>query len=120
MEDQQFEIIDNDTTDKEEEENDGKGTEEGIKANEQRIYDEVYNYLTASRYPGGATKADKATIRKRAKKFEVVDGVLHYKENKASTVNLRQVSSLNGYTIHNSKSNYGLLYILRWLILCRL
>ncbi len=45
---------------------------------EQKIYDEVYAYLTSSRYPENATKADKATIRKRAKKFQVVDGILHY------------------------------------------
>ena len=37
----------------------------------------------ASHYPEGTTKADKATIRKWSKKFEVVNGVLHYKESKS-------------------------------------
>ena len=60
-----------------------------------KIYNEVYSYLTASRYPEGAIKADKATIRKRSKKFEVVDGILHYQEKKGNTMNLRQVSSMN-------------------------
>ena len=64
---------------------------------EMKIYDEVYSYmyLTASRYPEGATKADKATSKKRSKKVEVVDGVLHYKEKKGNSMNLRQVSSMN-------------------------
>ena len=62
---------------------------------EKRIYDKVYSYLIASRYPEDASKVDKATIRKRSKKFEVVDGVLHYKESKGNSVNLRQVSCMN-------------------------
>ena len=36
-------------------------------------------------------KADKETIRKRSKKFEVVDGILDYKEKKGNSMNLRQV-----------------------------
>ena len=48
--------------------------------NSERICDEVYNYLTDSQYPKQATRADKTTIRKRSKKFKVVDGVLHYKQ----------------------------------------
>ena len=44
----------------------------------------------------GATKVDKATIRKRSKKFEVVDGMLHYKEEKGNSMNLRQgISFIN-------------------------
>ncbi len=63
------------------------------KTDESEAYDEVYNYLTTSTYPGDATKADKATIRKRAKKFQVVDGILHYKQvSKDGTLTLRQVS----------------------------
>ena len=65
---------------------------------EMKIYDEVYSYMyfTASRYPeGAATKADKATSKKRSKKFEVVDGILHYKEKKGNSMNLRQVSAMN-------------------------
>ena len=65
---------------------------------EMNIYDEVYSYMyfTASRYPeGAATKADKATSKKRSKKFEVVDGILHYKEKKGNSMNLRQVSAMN-------------------------
>ena len=52
--------------DEKDEENDFKATKED---DEKRIYDEVYSYLTASRYPEGATKADEATIRKQSKKF---------------------------------------------------
>ena len=67
-----------------------KTTEE---VEESEVYDDVYSYLTTSRYPVEATKADKATIWKRVKKFQVVDVILHYKQVcKDSTVTLRQVS----------------------------
>ena len=35
--------------------------------NSERMYDEVYNYLTDSQYPKQATKADKATIQEAVK-----------------------------------------------------
>ena len=56
-------------------------------------YDEVQDYLANGTYPEGATKAGKAVIRKRAKKFQLVDGVLHYKETlKTGQLRLRQVT----------------------------
>ena len=43
-------------------------------------YDEVQDYLANGTYPEGATKAVKGAIRKLARMFQFVDGVLHYKE----------------------------------------
>ena len=45
---------------------------------ERRQYEELHFYLLREDYPPGATKAEKGVIRKRAKKFELVDGILHY------------------------------------------
>ena len=42
-------------------------------------YDQVQDYLANGTYPPGATKAEKGVIRKRAKKFQIVDGILHYR-----------------------------------------
>lgn len=53
-------------------------------------YSEIENYLTRSEYPEGSTKAEKGAIRKRAKKFRMVDGLLHYTGRKDEAV--RQVS----------------------------
>ena len=39
---------------------------------DSRIYDEVQRYLTDGTYPEGAEKPEKAVIRKRSKKFQVV------------------------------------------------
>ena len=57
---------------------DGKAEREEI-----TNYDEVQNSIPSQRYlyPEGATKAVKGVFRKRAKTFQLVDGVLHYKEN---------------------------------------
>lgn len=41
-----------------------------------RIYAEVHDYLRSGSYPSLASKADKAVIRKRAKKFHLADGGL--------------------------------------------
>ena len=46
---------------------------------EETIYIECENYLGKRRYPAGASKLEKAVIRKRAKNFQIVDGILHYK-----------------------------------------
>ena len=60
---------------------------------EIRSYDEVQDYLANSTYPEEATKAVKGVIRKRAKKFQLVDGVLHYKKTlKTGRLRLRQVT----------------------------
>lgn len=46
---------------------------------EETIYQECDNYLTDGQYPLGANKQEKAIIRKRAKHYQKVDGILHYK-----------------------------------------
>lgn len=42
------------------------------------IYEEVYQYLTNGFYTASATKTEKAVVRRRAKNFQVIDGVLYY------------------------------------------
>ena len=60
---------------------------------EIRSYDEVQDYLANGTYPEEVTKAVKGVIRKREKKFHLVDGVLHYKETlKTGQLRLRQVT----------------------------
>ena len=51
---------------------------DGKDAQEKRIYDEVHEYLTKSTYSNSATKAEKATVHRRAKNFQVLDGILYY------------------------------------------
>ncbi len=46
---------------------------------ERRQYEELQAYLLRADYPPGATKAEKGVIRKRSKRFVLVDGVLHYR-----------------------------------------
>ena len=66
------------------------GTADG--SDEIKVYDEVQDYLASGRYPETATKVEKGVIRKRAKKFLLVDGVLHYKQSvKGGEQRLRQV-----------------------------
>ena len=52
---------------------------EDKKASETSAYEDVYVYLTRGCYPLGATKANKGILRRRAKNFRVIDGILHYK-----------------------------------------
>ena len=59
---------------------------------EESIYEEVHLYLSEHCYPPDSTKQDKCIIRKRAKNFQLSDGILHYKGQGGS---LRQVSSFD-------------------------
>ena len=51
---------------------------DGKEAQEKRIYEEVHEYLTKNTYSTSATKAEKATVCRRAKNFQVLDGILYY------------------------------------------
>ena len=66
---------------------DGKGGEEGVEK-EAETYENVFEYLTKGCYPQGASKAEKSILRRMSKKFQVVDGILHYKGKEGQ---LRQV-----------------------------
>ena len=57
---------------------------------EESTYEEVHLYLSEHCYPPDSTKQDKCIIRKRAKNFHLIDGIIHYKGQGG---NLRQVSS---------------------------
>ena len=49
------------------------------KENELLMYNETFEYLFNGCYPPDATIAENGVIRKRAKNFRIIDGVLHYK-----------------------------------------
>ena len=53
-------------------------------------YTVTEHYLTRNEYPEGSTKAEKGAIRKRAKKFRMVDRLLYYIGEKGGVP--RQVS----------------------------
>ena len=57
---------------------DGKDGEEGVEK-EAETYENVFEYLTKGCYPQGASKSEKNILRRMSKKFQVVDGILHYK-----------------------------------------
>ena len=42
----------------------------------------VYNYLLDKIYPKSATKNEKRVIRRKATRFEIVDGELYFKKKK--------------------------------------
>ena len=66
---------------------DGKDGEEGVEK-EAETYENVFEYLTKGCYPQDASKAEKSILRRMSKKFQVVDGILHYKGKEGQ---LRQV-----------------------------
>ena len=72
---------------------DGKDGEEGVEK-EAETYENVFEYLTKGCYPQGASKAEKSILRRMSKKFQVVDGILHYKgkEGQLRQVNCRLLS----------------------------
>ena len=89
--------------------------------NEETIYEEVHVYLSQGRYPLEATKQEKCTIRKRAKNFQLLDGVLHYKGKRGS---LRQVSSiatifLRVVVVSSYIVSYIILYLMFMLVIFR-
>ena len=64
------------------------GAENVDPKSEETAYLQCEDYLTNGTYPIGATKQEKAVVRKRARKFKMVDGILHYNKGKDG---LRQV-----------------------------
>lgn len=58
-----------------EEKADRNVTEESDNTN---VYEELQDYLGKGIYPAGSSKQDKCIIRKRARNFKLIDGVLHY------------------------------------------
>ena len=80
-----------------------KETSEGDKEREEETYDDISEYLTKGSYPEGATKRDKGVLRRKAKSFQVIDGILYYKGKKGE---LRQVLRITIYckcsTCHNN------------------
>ena len=59
---------------------------------ETKMYEEVFAYLSDGQYSAASSKAGKGVIRKRSKKFELLSGVLHYKDSsKTEEPRLRQV-----------------------------
>ena len=49
---------------------------------ERDLLGAVYSYLVDKVYPKNATKNEKRVIRRKAMKFEIVDGELYFKKKK--------------------------------------
>ena len=65
-----------------------------MKATKIETYDDVSENLTKGSYPEDATNRDKGVLRRKAKSFQVVDGILHYEGKKGE---LRQVLRITIY-----------------------
>ena len=53
---------------------------------DQELVEQAYAYLTTSTYPSGCTENRKRVVRKKAKKFELKDGELYYKQKQKGKV----------------------------------
>ena len=53
---------------------------------DQELVEQAYIYLTSTTYPPGCDENRKRVIRKKAKKFELKDGELYYKQKQKSKV----------------------------------
>ena len=77
-------------------------------------YKEVFNYLSGYEYPSSATKAEKGSIRKRAKKFTIANGLLHYKDQtKDGQLQLKQVSDYYAHECSQTITSEGC-FLVRW------
>ena len=45
---------------------------------ESRKFEEIREYISREEYPDGSSKSDKLVIRRRAKDYQIIDGLLHY------------------------------------------
>ena len=60
---------------------------------EAETYENIFEYLIKGCYPHYASKADKSVLRRMSKKFQLVDGILHYKgKGQLRHVNYRLLS----------------------------
>ena len=57
-------------------------SDDDASASELNLVDAVFIYLTESRYSEGCSATRKRTIRKKAKKFVVRDGVMYFLKKK--------------------------------------
>ena len=53
---------------------------------DQELVEQAYSYITTSTYPPECTENRKRVIRKKAKKFELKDGELYYKQKQKGKV----------------------------------
>ena len=53
---------------------------------DQELVEQAYVYLTSTTYPPGCDDNRKRMIRKKAKKFELKDGELYYKQKQKRKV----------------------------------
>ena len=53
---------------------------------DQELVEQAYVYLTSATYPPGCDENRKRVIRKKAKKFELKDGELYYKQKQKRKV----------------------------------
>ena len=55
-------------------------------ADNVKLVESAYIYLTKREYPLGCTKNEKRSIRRKAERLHVQDGILHYKKKNGSKV----------------------------------
>ena len=53
---------------------------------DQELVEQAYSYITTSTYPPECTENRKKVICKKAKKFELEDGELYYKQKQKGKV----------------------------------
>lgn len=57
-----------------------------VSCDEKDLVEQVLEYLRTNSYVDDCTEATKRTIRRKAKKFALLDGVLFYKQKKKGEV----------------------------------
>ena len=60
--------------------------EQSSEEKDSTVYESIQCYLSKGSYPQNSTKAEKGVIRRWAKSFSLVDGILHYKGSKGHII----------------------------------
>ena len=74
------------TTDEREEKYEDVDEEEDEDGSKSALIDQVCAYLTTGKYKDSCDKSKKRMIRKKAQRFTMIEGVLHYKMMKNKKV----------------------------------
>ena len=79
---------------------------------EQVQYDRIVSYLRTGSFPSSMTKNEKDSLRRKAKNFVVIDGLLFYRDKKkAADLQVLKLASFLFFVLHQSHSiNHDLLY----------
>ena len=67
---------------------------------DQELVEQAYIYLTSTTYPPGCDEKRKRVICNKAKKFELKDGELYYKQRKACCLKKKRLNH-TAYKVNN-------------------